>query len=96
MDRASYPDTPGYVARDTSREAAEAIAPRAPNLRDRVLAHINYCPATCAEVTALMGLPHQTVSARFTELAHGKLIVDSGQRRKTASGRNAIVWRLAK
>ena len=35
---------------------------------------------------------HQTVSARVNELRDRGWVVDSGHRRKTRSGRSAIVW----
>lgn len=35
------------------------------------------------------------IRSRRAELVAAGLIVDSGERRKTPSGRNAIVWKLA-
>ena len=46
----------------------------------------------------LQGLSRQSESgirSRRAELVRKGLIVDSGRRVKTSSGRNAIVWRLA-
>lgn len=51
--------------------------------------------ATCDEIEHLLALSHQTTSARCRRLAVLGRIVDSGERRKTRSGRNAVVWRVA-
>jgi hypothetical protein len=51
-----------------------------------------YRGTTCWEVEQGLKLSHQTASARCTELHQSGLIVDSGQRRPTGSGRKAIVW----
>jgi hypothetical protein len=50
---------------------------------------------TCDDVESATGLRHQTASARVNELGRLGAIVDSGERRATASGRKAIVWRAA-
>jgi hypothetical protein len=98
------PDLPGLgggapYARgsDTSREAAESIEPSAGTLRRMVLdeiAKVGPHGHTCDEIEALLDLRHQTASARVYELhrAIPPLIVDSGRRRLTRSGRKAVVW----
>lgn len=48
---------------------------------------------TCYQVTQILGAEHQTISARINDLMSKGWIVDSGQRRKTGSGRPAIVWK---
>ncbi len=89
---------PPYNGTDTSEAAAESIRERAPLLRQRVLNHIAAQPegATCDEVEVATGLPHQTASARINELHRAGLIVDSGERRRTRSGRTAKVWTARK
>lgn len=47
---------------------------------------------TCQELEQDLGVSHPTASARLVDLRYSGLIVDSGERRKTTSGRNAIVW----
>jgi hypothetical protein len=47
---------------------------------------------TVYQLTWMLGRPHQTVSARVNDLMNKGWVVDSGIRRKTKSGRNAIVW----
>ena len=46
---------------------------------------------TSDEVEAILNLPHQTISARITELKRDDKITLSGERRKTRSGRAAGV-----
>lgn len=48
---------------------------------------------TTYQLTQVLGREHQTISARVNDLMKKGWIVDSGQRRKTGSGRNAIVWK---
>jgi len=90
-----YPDTPGYVDRDTSKEAAKLIEPKAACLRQRLLSEIQ-CRgtfgATCDELEQAFGISHQTASARCRELNMTGKIYDSEQRRPTRTGRKAIVW----
>ena len=49
-------------------------------------------PRTCDEVEEWMGRSHQTVSSAINSLMTAGFIVASGERRKTRSGRAAIVW----
>lgn len=48
---------------------------------------------TVYQLTQVLGREHQTVSARANDLMRKGWIVDSGIRRKTGSGRNAVVWK---
>jgi hypothetical protein len=47
---------------------------------------------TADELIVELNRGHATVSARVNELANAGWIVDSGIRRKTRSGREAVVW----
>ena len=49
---------------------------------------------TCDEAEVKLELPHQTVSARFTQLKAKDLIVWDGNYRNTRSGRRAAVYVL--
>lgn len=63
-------------------------------LRSMVFAEISKAGAagrTSDEVEAILNLPHQTISARITELKRDDKIILSGERRKTRSGRAAGV-----
>lgn len=44
------------------------------------------------EIERMMGKSHQTISATRNTLMNDGLIVDSGQRRRTQFGNQAIVW----
>ena len=48
--------------------------------------------ATCWAVEQAFGALHQTVSAAISNLSAHGLLVDTGERRPTGSGRKAIVW----
>jgi len=84
-----------YSREGTSRDAAESVEPVRLSMRERVFQYIAGCGAAGAtdfEIEAMLGMLHQTASARRNELERDKRIKDSGQRRKTASGRWANVW----
>jgi predicted ArsR family transcriptional regulator len=58
-----------------SEEAAERIQPKAPSIREQVLAYIKSHPGTtCEEATQGLKLKHQSCSPRFLELVEAKLI----------------------
>ncbi len=79
----------------TSGVAADRIAGHAKDLRARVLAFIvEQGPhgATDDEGEAALGIKPQTYTPRRGELVALRLVVDSGRRRNTASGRPAAVW----
>lgn len=48
--------------------------------------------ATCDEVEVVLGLRHQTASARIRDLVIAKRIFDTGRRRLTRSGRKARIY----
>ncbi|MBX3404147.1 MAG: hypothetical protein KF699_12115 [Phycisphaeraceae bacterium] len=79
----------------TSGVAADRIAVHAKDLRARVLAFIvGQGPhgATDDEGEAALGIKCQTYTPRRGELVALGLVVDSGRRRNTVSGRPAAVW----
>ena len=79
----------------TSRVAADRIAGHAKDLRARVLAFIvEQGPhgATDDEGETALRIKCQTYTPRRGELVALGLVVDSGRRRNTASGRPAAVW----
>jgi N6-adenosine-specific RNA methylase IME4 len=91
-----YNGRPGFAAGvDTSEEAADAIASEVDRLRATVLELIvnrGKKGHTADEIVSAMGVRHHTGSPRVTELHQMGLIVDSGKRRPTRSGKAAIVW----
>lgn len=79
----------------TSSVAADRIADHAKDLRARVLAFIvSQGPhgATDDEGESALGIKPQTYTPRRGELVALRLVIDSGRRRNTASGRPAAVW----
>lgn len=92
-DLFDYPSSPGFQARDTSRAAAEHVAPTAALLRNRCLEVVERSMGlTADEVAGRLGLSILSVRPRITELARLGKVRDSGDRRPNASGRTAIVW----
>ena len=82
---------------DTSAAALESIAPIRNGDSKRVLAAIKeHGGLTCDECENILGMKHQTCSARFRDLALSGHIVKAGEKRKTLSGRKAEVWRATK
>jgi hypothetical protein len=79
---------------DTSEAAAQSMMHTVGQLRTRVhrVIESSPCGMTCDEVEVALKLRHQTASARVRELAIMGRIRDSGRRRKTRSGRSAVVW----
>lgn len=80
---------------ETTLAAAEQIQQDAPRLRRLVYAYIasrGANGATDQECQAALHLEPNTQPPRRIELTRGGHVRDSGQRRKTRSGRNAIVW----
>lgn len=81
---------------DTQLEAHERMKPRAATVRARVLKFLverGMTGATDQEVQQALGLSSQSEGPRRIELMRAGHVVDSGQRRRTRSGRAAIVWR---
>lgn len=80
---------------DTSREAAEEIAPRLSRLRQQVYEALKFCgPMTDEEICNLTGMRASTVRPRRVELVESAHVVDSGSRRKVQSGSRATLWRV--
>ena len=82
----------------TSLAAAEAIKPSAAFLREKVRAHIQSCGShgsTDNEGIEATGIPGSTYRPRRCELEADGIVFDSALRRKSASGRNCVVWRAS-
>lgn len=95
FDLPSYPDGPGHRGVETSVQAADAIAPNARSLQAKVLAAIRQAGGsglTTNECCDRLGFDRDSIQPRTSELRAKRLIVDSGQRRRNASGKRAIVW----
>ncbi len=95
FDLLDYPNWPGFRARETSKAAADAVAPRAANLRERALFEIRLrreTGLTADEVARALGQDVLTIRPRVAELARMGVIRDGGERRENKSGKKAIVW----
>ena len=79
---------------DTQLDALVQIQEHIPRIDTQVLAAILLAPdgATCDAIEVEQGLAHQTASSAINRLVSDGHIRDSGARRKTRSGRNAIVY----
>lgn len=98
------PRPPFASGSDTSRDAADSVWMNTATLRERILAWIEAQGergATTDEAEVHFRLPHQTVSARFWELAGRNMrrqaelparILETSERRQTRSGRAAAVY----
>jgi len=83
---------------DTQRKAAIAQWPTSGTQRRHILDFIAEQEdrgATDEEIEQCFGARHQSASARRNELMNDGWIEDSGKRRRTTSGKEAIVWVLS-
>ena len=84
---------------DTSKAAGESIVEHLSFLENSVLQAIKDSGdhgMNCWEIESVTGISRQCSSARLNALVNKCLIVDSGIRRKTETGRNAAVYTLRK
>lgn len=86
-----YPHHPGHQDGNTSREAAEKIAPRADFLKAKVLAALHVRPMTPDEIAASLGESILAIRPRCTELKALGLVVATPETRRNASGCRARV-----
>jgi predicted ArsR family transcriptional regulator len=93
FDLFSYPTVAGHRGTDTSRAAAESIP--ASLLRGKVLTEFQRRGAMTADECAdAMRSSVLSIRPRVTELHKFGKLMDTGTRRKNASGRSAIVWKI--
>jgi hypothetical protein len=88
-------DAPLYQAHsETSRAAAHEIAMSVATLRMRVYELIASSPEGVTDEYGqiTLGMEGNTYRPRRRELQQAGAIKDSGTKRKTSSGRNAVVW----
>lgn len=90
-----YPDAPGHRNVQTSVAAALDLAPklgRLQKLSENAIQAAGCNGLTADELAATLGMDRWSIQPRTSELKRKGLIRDSGQRRKNASGKMAIVW----
>ena len=89
-----YPDVPGFQRfSDTSRAAAAQVSD-VETIRQQVYDLIagRAEGMTADAVAEHFGCYHNRTSPRIRELVLKGLLMDSGERRDTRSGRRAVVW----
>lgn len=87
--------TPHARGSETSLRAAASVVPRAAKtVRAKVLDRLRACPSTDEELCDALGLGGNTVRPRRRDLETDGIVIDSGKRRPTRSGRLAVVWQL--
>lgn len=92
-----YDGRPPAQASDTSRAAADQITASTGKLRAQTLAWIADAGdegLTDEQGIARSGLAANTWRPRRVELVQAGRVVDSGARRRTRSGRFAVVWKV--
>lgn len=98
----NYPHQPGWKGQDTSKAAAEFVAPTAGRMMDRVEAYLRaHGPASPEEITAGIARPGErllltSVRARVCQLRNLGRVVDAGERGMGESQRVKVIkWRCA-
>jgi transcription initiation factor IIE alpha subunit len=89
----SEPFPPFQKHSETSRQAARDVS--AKPMREIVLEALidrGNRGATDDELQTALGMDPSTERPRRVELERAGLVIDSGERRKTRSGREAVVW----
>jgi hypothetical protein len=92
------PYLPAQMHSDTSIAAAEAALPNAGTQRWHVLELLRAFPdygMTDEEIQDALDMNPSAERPRRIELVNAGLVIDSGERRETSSGRKATVWRAA-
>jgi len=80
----------------TSKKALASIKPKIKTKREQVYDLIKLKPLTNYEISDELEIPLSSVCARVRELQVLNLVIDSGLKRKTKYGKDAIVWERKK
>jgi len=80
----------------TSKKALDSIKPKIKTKREQVYDLIKLKPLTNYEISDELEIPLSSVCARVRELQVLNLVIDSGLKRKTKYGKDAIVWERKK
>jgi len=81
---------------ETSKQALATIKPKIKTKREQVYNLIKLNALTNYEIADELDMPLSSVTGRCRELQVLNLVVDSGTRRKTKYGKQAIVWQRKK
>jgi len=77
----------------TSQEALATIKPKIKTKREQVYDLIKLNALTNYEISDELKIPLSSACARCHELQELNLVIDSGLRRETKYGKQAIVWK---
>ena len=80
---------------DTSVHSRDLLDRKKNNYRQKIYDFIRSMTqkgATCDEIQVMLKLRHETASGFIRFLTQDGFLIDSGDRRKTRTGRSAIVW----
>lgn len=95
MSGQTYPAVAGWKEPTTSRDAAEAVEPKAKRLRPLVIEDLlNHPASTADEVAKRLGETVLSVRPRIAELNRDCTIEKTGIRRRNESGLSAHTWRV--
>jgi len=78
---------------DTSQEALATIKPKIKTKREMVYDFVKLKASTNYEISDELDMPLSSVCGRIRELQILNLVEDSGLRRETKYGKQAIVWK---
>jgi len=78
----------------TSQEALATIKPKIKTKREEVYEFIKFQASTNYEIADELEIPLSSACARCHELQELNLVIDSGLKRKTKYGKDAIVWKI--
>ena len=78
---------------DTSQQALATIKPKIKTKREQVYDFVKLQSSTNYEISDELEMPLSSVCGRIRELQILNLVEDSGLRRETKYGKQAIVWR---
>lgn len=85
----------GFQKTDTSRAAADEIAPKATSIREQVFDLLkNSAPLSTEEIADQLSRPYVSVQPRLSELQNVGKVVDSGERGITRWGKSCILWEV--
>ena len=78
----------------TSKKALASVKPKIKTKREQVYDLIKLNPLTNYQIADELEIPLSSVCGRVRELQILNLVEDSGLRRETKYGKQAIVWRV--
>ena len=78
----------------TSKKALASVKPKIKTKREQVYDFVKLQSSTNYEISDELEMPLSSVCGRIRELQILNLVEDSGLRRETKYGKQAIVWRI--